>query len=114
MSPRWFVVLVGAAAVLAGVILGSVAVTARGVYSPQDAFSCGSAFAPNLDAAAGRDMLSERAAWNLGISAGDQDTVTACEDAIGSRPAFAWVLLGAGAVLAAGGLVVRGGRAGRG
>lgn len=114
MSLRWFLVAVGAAAMLVGIVLGFTPVSADGVYGVNDSFSCGSAFAPNLDEAAARDMMSDRVGWNLGLAPGGHDTPGACEDAIGSRPAFAWVLLGGGTVLAFGGLIVRGeGRAPR-
>ena len=87
MTLRWFVALVGGALLIVGVFLGLSGVNAGSI-------SCGSAFSP--------DGVG---VW--GLPGEPEKRAAACDQAIGSRPAFAWVLLGGGAILLLGGIVVQ-------
>lgn len=93
MTLRQFAAIVGVAAAIAGLIALSIPITAEytsslsGIFTSQYSSSCGSAFAPDIGGMSGAPFA-------------------ACRDAIGDRRMWGAPLLIAGAVIAAGAVLV--------
>lgn len=106
MPIRWFIALVGVVAVTSGVVLGASPVAVENwVGRP---VACGSAFSPDSEPARREENGNRLATTMIGGWATPQEDLTgACERAIGSRPAFAWLLIIAGALTVIGAAVVR-------
>lgn len=101
MQLRSFIAAVGGVLVLVALVLGfSDVVSRQGV-------SCGSPFVTNLSEAEHREAVDELTGTLVGGRSTGTDFVGQCEDALGARPMLAWLVLGGGIILLAGGLVVR-------
>ena len=109
MSLRRFALVVGLGALLIGLVFGLTSVKTDG-RGGSETVSCGSALAPDkakADRADSIQRIGSTLAGGASVFNRDSNLVEQCDDAIGSRSAFAWILVGLGVVALLGSFVVR-------